>query len=150
MDSRAENGSLAPGAQVAAIVRKMTERFIEKHGAELFPHGLAMQGPVHDFGDEGQPHIVEAKSRKLAARWNVEEGQDALARLGEEQAQTEIVAALVQEIHAEIKREVELLTAQGEVMIPYVLFTTAGVTIDPVTFTPTVAFLTRYGTTKLP
>lgn len=74
--------------------------------------------------------VVEAKSRKLAARWTFEAAQDAQAQQGLD-IEAEIMAALAQEITAEIDQEIlgTLLALPGS--------PTSTFAMDNVTGTPT-------------
>lgn len=74
--------------------------------------------------------VVEAKSRKLAARWTFEAAQDAQAQQGLD-IEAEIMAALAQEITAEIDQEIlnYLLALPGS--------PTSTFAMDNVTGTPT-------------
>ena len=75
---------------------------------------------------------VEAKSRKLSARWTFESAQDAQSMLGID-VEAEIMAALAQEITAEIDQEVlgSLVSLVG----------TAGSTYDQATVSGTATFV---------
>lgn len=73
--------------------------------------------------------VVEAKSRKLSARWTFEAAQDAQAQQGID-IEAEIMAALAQEITAEIDQEIlnSLLKLPGN---PTATFTQTAVTGTP-------------------
>ena len=77
---------------------------------------------------------VEAKSRKLAARWTFEAAQDAQAMHGVD-IEAEILAALAQEITTEIDQEIlaSLMSLAGHSSAAYNQSTVAGST----DFTPT-------------
>jgi len=70
---------------------------------------------------------VEAKTRKLSARWTFEAAQDAQAQQGID-IEAEIMAALAQEITAEIDQEVlrSLTTLSGTAVLTYDQATVSG------------------------
>jgi len=70
---------------------------------------------------------VEAKTRKLSARWTFEAAQDAQAQQGID-IEAEIMAALAQEITAEIDQEVlrSLVTLSGTAVLTYDQATVSG------------------------
>ena len=70
---------------------------------------------------------VEAKTRKLSARWTFEAAQDAQAQQGID-IEAEIMAALAQEITAEIDQEVlrSLTTLSGSAVLTYDQATVSG------------------------
>ena len=70
---------------------------------------------------------VEAKTRKLSARWTFEAAQDAQAQQGID-VEAEIMAALAQEITAEIDQEVlrSLTTLSGSAVLTYDQATVSG------------------------
>lgn len=72
--------------------------------------------------------VVEAKSRKLSARWTFEAAQDAQAQQGID-IEAEIMAALAQEITAEIDQEIltSLTTLAGTAIETYDQSTVSGV-----------------------
>ena len=72
--------------------------------------------------------VVEAKSRKLSARWTFEAAQDAQAQQGID-IEAEIMAALAQEITAEIDQEIltSLQTLAGTAVETYDQSTVSGV-----------------------
>ena len=72
--------------------------------------------------------VVEAKSRKLSARWTFEAAQDAQAQQGID-IEAEIMAALAQEITAEIDQEIltSLTTLAGTAVETYDQSTVSGV-----------------------
>ena len=71
--------------------------------------------------------VVEAKTRKLSARWTFEAAQDAQAQQGID-IEAEIMAALAQEITAEIDQEVlrSLTTLSGTAVLTYDQATVSG------------------------
>jgi hypothetical protein len=121
---------------------------------------------------------VEAKTRKLSARWTFEAAQDAQAQQGID-VEAEIMAALAQEITAEIDQEIlaslaslagtatesyEQQNVSGTATFvgdehaalavqifycPYIPLMSSGVVLDPSTFEPVVSFMTRYGYVEL-
>lgn len=73
--------------------------------------------------------VVEAKTRKLSARWTFEAAQDAQAQQGID-IEAEIMAALAQEITAEIDQEI-LTSLRALPGAPSATFDQAGVTGTP-------------------
>lgn len=73
--------------------------------------------------------VVEAKSRKLSARWTFEAAQDAQAQQGID-VEAEIMAALAQEITAEIDQEI-LLSLRALPGTPTAVFSQHAVTGTP-------------------
>lgn len=73
--------------------------------------------------------VVEAKTRKLSARWTFEAAQDAQAQQGID-IEAEIMAALAQEITAEIDQEI-LVSLRALPGAPTAVFDQGGVTGTP-------------------
>lgn len=73
--------------------------------------------------------VVEAKTRKLSARWTFEAAQDAQAQQGID-IEAEIMAALAQEITAEIDQEI-LVSLRALPGMPTSVFAQSGVTGTP-------------------
>lgn len=90
----------------------------------------AMEGrPGNRLSIQILKEVVEAKSRKLAARWTFEASQDAQAQQGID-IEAEIMAALAQEITAEIDQEI-LVSLRALPGAPTSTFDQAAVTGTP-------------------
>ena len=93
------NASLAKVQDAEIIVYNDTDRI----GAT--PTGLLEGVPGNTLSVEILRQVAEAKTRKLSARWTFEAAQDAQSQQGID-VEAEIMAALAQEITAEIDQEI--------------------------------------------
>ena len=130
-----------------SLIKELTERFLAKHGDELFPDKYFMTDPVTAF-DKNVVVVVEAKTRALSTKWTLEMAGDFPPET-REVVKEEIKNVLLTELYSELSTEVAELKKQGLIMCPYVLLV-AGLTIDPNTFQPEIRFKTRYGTCPKP
>ena len=100
-----------------SIIGEIAERLIARHGAEIFPSGLYMEGPVTAVGD----YVLQAKSRALATSIRLPPllGTDHTAEILAS-IQNIMIDAAVDGIYNEIKTE--LAGQPGKLMIPYMIF----------------------------
>ncbi len=126
MASVANFGSPVPQA-FAKILEDILTRFLELHGDEIVPdHSRIMTSPTGTTDDGKQ---LEAKTRKLAARFYFDQGKT--------------VDDVVADIYREFSEELKTIP-EGKHFYPYQLIMSGGVVIDPVTFDPVIGFMTRY------
>jgi hypothetical protein len=131
--------SMEPPMQASRqeLVLALNQRLLTRHGDELFGT-RHMRGPV----DEVDGTILEAKTRKFLSRWQFEAAQDQIA-MGGQDAEEAIINNLVDEIASEFRREI----APGDRKVyPYIPIMSAGIVIEVQSFSPVMAFLTRYAT----
>ena len=96
------------GSDAAAFARFQNAEIIVYDTAQQVgaaPTGLLEGVPGRDLSIEILRQVAEAKTRKLSARWTFEAGQDAMSQQGVD-IEAEIMAALAQEITAEIDQEI--------------------------------------------
>jgi hypothetical protein len=104
-DTQAGTGGANAGEEALSPF-KIAESYSGKAGAQTADATAALEGAAgNQLSIQILKQTVEAKTRKLSARWTFEAAQDAQSQHGID-VEAEIMAALAQEITAEIDQEV--------------------------------------------
>ena len=142
--ARANSSGLdtSPGspATLSQIVMRASDKFIENHVEELFPHGLYLTKSaefVAGWPANSRPHTLQSK-------WMFEASITSTPPT--ELAEEAIIDCLVKEIKEEYKVIIAEAAGKNQQIIPHIILDTSGIMVDPATFQPVMRFVTWYAT----